>query len=96
MAKTKEYILTGKHYGIKDKKAHTYEKGDRITLTDAQAKNLVNKIVDPSATAGAASDEVEELRKQLAAKEAELEELRNGTNEEEEEEQEEEEEEEVE
>lgn len=44
--RTKEYIFTtGKHI---DSEGNEYKKGDRITLTEEEAKGLVNKILDPS------------------------------------------------
>lgn len=43
-AKTKDYVLLSKHRGADGK---VYQKGDTIKLTEEQAANLTNKVLDP-------------------------------------------------
>lgn len=61
----KPYILKDQHHGFKDGKRHTYEAGDTLMLTDAQAHNLSGKVrpkqaVEEEETAPASTDVEEE------------------------------------
>lgn len=73
----KTYVITsGKHIDSEGKK---YVKGDKIELTEDEAKGLVNKIVDPSSfgvAVSASPDEVSALRQRIADLEQENAELK--------------------
>jgi peptidoglycan hydrolase CwlO-like protein len=78
----KTYIfVSGKHT---DSEGNTYKKGDRIELTEDEAKGLVNKIVDLEASFGVSvsadtsSFEAENarLKERIAELELEVEELK--------------------
>lgn len=74
-------FVAGKHIGPDGKK---YVKGDKIELTQDEAKGLVNKIVDPEATLGISVDpntsnleaENARLREKVAELELEVEQLK--------------------